>query len=118
MNSNLREGFRRLRERRQGGKAAPAGQDIGEILDDLLFTSIRKTKKDYTKAVIDYVRNYHKDVIDRITETSSQVSKVYKACKEEQATLKDFKNVLEPYYNVRLKAIELYKTEAKNPQKL
>lgn len=115
MNSKLREGLKKLRERRQGGKAAPAGQDIDEILDDLLFTSIRKTKKDYTKAVIDYVRNCHKDVSDKITDTSRQVSNIYKACKEERASLDDFKNALEPYHNICLKAIELYKAEAKKP---
>ncbi len=82
-----------------------------EILDDLLFSTIRRTKKDYSKAVIDYARDNHKDVSDSITKVSAEVSKVYKACKEGQATLDDFKAILEPYHNICAKAIELYKNE-------
>ncbi len=80
-------------------------------MDDLLFSNINRTKKDYSKAVMDYARDNHKDVSEGITKISAEVSKVYKACKEGKATLDDFKDILEPYYNVRAKAIELYKNE-------
>ncbi len=82
-----------------------------DILDDLLFTVIRRTKKDYSKAVIDYARDNHKDVSEGITKVSAEVSKIYKACKEGKATLDDFKDILEPYHNICAKAIELYKNE-------
>ncbi len=82
-----------------------------DILDDLLFTVIRRTKKDYSKAVIDYARDNHKDVSEGITKVSAEVSRIYKLCKEGKASLDDFKAILEPYYNVRAEAIELYKNE-------
>ncbi len=82
-----------------------------DILDDMLFTVIRRTKEYSIKIVRDYVRNHHKDVDDGITEISAEVSKVYKACKEGKASLDDFKAVLEPYHNICAKAIELYKNE-------
>ncbi len=82
-----------------------------DILDDLLFSNIRRTKKDYSKAVMDYARDNHKDVSEGITKISAEVSRIYKLCKEGKASLDDFKAILEPYHNICAKAIELYRNE-------
>ncbi len=82
------------------------------VLDDLLFDGvIRKTREYSIKTVRDYIRNHHKDIDERVTRTSAEVSRVYKLCKEGKATLEDFKAVLEPYHNICAKAIELCKNE-------
>ncbi len=80
-----------------------------QILDDMLFKVIRRTKKDYSKAVMDYVRDNHKDVSNGITEVSAEVSKIYKACKEGTAAIEDLKNILEVYHNICAKAIQLHR---------
>lgn len=82
------------------------------ILDGLLFDGvIRKTREYSMKVVRDYIRNHHKGVDEGVARTSTEVSRIYKLCKEGNASLDDFKAVLEPYHAICIKAIELYKNE-------
>ncbi len=82
-----------------------------EILDDLLFSSIRKTKKKYNNNVIIHVRKNNKDISNEITEVSKKVSVLYKKCRIGTATLAEFKHILEHYQNIRIKAIYSYKNK-------
>jgi hypothetical protein len=108
MSNYLLKGLEGLRKRRQNIVPLPISD---EVLQDLFLETMQKINNSYVAGTIKYIEDNHKDLDARIDEADDKINEVWQLCIEGKSGLDDFRNALNLYKILYLKAIRLYKSK-------
>ena len=72
-----------------------------------------KIEKRFINGTIDFIKKHEKSLYERINRTWERLDKVWVAGRKGNATIEEFREVLEEWYLLHIKAIEIYKRSKK-----
>ena len=118
MSSCLLKGLEGLRKRRQGKPSK--GEELKpvpkEILDNLYRQTMHEINDQYLEGTIRYIQDNHKELDTKIDEVDKQINEIWKKCNQGEAVIEDFKEALDSYESLYLKAIDIFKSKSVNFQ--
>ncbi len=95
--------------------AAPDTEPHHEPIPDLLLDFFQKAtdeiNKRYIQGTIAYISRDHPDLDRRINEAESAVNDIWLKCERGEASVDEFKEKVEVWYRMNLKAIDIYSKE-------
>lgn len=67
--------------------------------------------KHYIEGTLDHIRKRHPDLYQKINEVEARIDEIWESGLKGNTTLEEFKEVLEEWYSLYIKGIEIYKSE-------